>query len=471
MLIDEENADGSYSLFVVEVGRADPGGKQLLDQGGVSSYGGRIVGDRAVFSREIALDPVSGNSIDADLYSVRLDGADLRQLTSGSAIDVFRDVVGDRIVFNRRFGSFQTPSNQDVMSVRLDGSDLRPLAADPTRVESVSRLAGDVVVINSGLITGDFSLSNPDVHAVKADGSAAPVAIATSPGPELVRDVIGERIVFGSSIAGANGSTTSQLFSRQLNGDGLTALADAANEDARYVGHIGERVFIRNKTVSASGDVIDFITSVNADGSDKIAALVPSAFLEKVLADRLIFSRKVNGVTHLFSAAPDGQGEATQLTAGNASPDVAGVVGDTLVISRVQPLLGTPVRDLFALRLGVGGAQEAPLGNSADDESFQGVALGRVVFRRSVLQPNGTTRSEIHSVALDGSGARRLLPDSTGSEFVEAIREDGRVIIRRSLPSADGSANALEQLVAVGIDASNPVLLTDARADVDLLDD
>jgi hypothetical protein len=170
MLIDEQNDDGTHSLFVVDTARADSAGKLLLDQGGLARYQGRIAGERAVLRRVLATEPGDDEEpIDADLYSVALDGSDLRQLTSGPAFDSVRGVAGNRVVFNRRSAPLLPSADDDVMSMGLDGSDLRPLAADPARRETVSRLAGDVVIVSSRLPAEQNDL---DLHAVKADGSA-----------------------------------------------------------------------------------------------------------------------------------------------------------------------------------------------------------------------------------------------------------------------------------------------------------
>jgi hypothetical protein len=463
-LVDERNADGTHSLFLVDTLRDDRASRRLLDHESLSSYEGRIVGDRVIFSRTVAVAPGTGNPLDADLYSVGLDGAGLTQLTSGPALDELQGIVGERVVFNRRFGSPQSPVNQDVMSIRLDGTELRPLANNPARAESASRLVGDVVLVHSRLITSDFNQSNPDLYAVKADGSTAAAPIATSQAAEFFQAMVGEQVVFAHNIPGPNGWTLHRLYSRSLTDGAFNVLADAPDQDHRYVGHIGERVFISARKVTAAGAGPEFISSVNADGSDKIPVLVPNAYLQTVLGDRLIFSREWEGV-QLFSVAASGQDDRTQLTFASQPSTVVGVAGETLIIDRAQPSGSILLRDLHALHLGPTGAQEVPLATNADSEYYEGTAAGRVLFTRW-LPPN---RRELYSVALDGAGLLRLLADSPGSEFVEAVRGSRRVIVRRSM-TPGGGPNALEQLVAVNIDGSNPVVLSNTRSSVELVD-
>jgi hypothetical protein len=461
MLIDEENDDASHSLFVVDTARADSSSKRLLDQGGLTRYDGRIVGERAVFSRVIATAAGDDSEpIDTDLYSVKLDGSDLRQLTSGPGFDAINGIAGERVVFNRFVTSL------DVMSVKLDGNDLRPLAADPARVETVSMMAGDVVVVSSRSST-DFD--NTDLHAVKADGSAPGMPIAESSFAEAAKDVIGERIVFETRLAGPNG-VESDVHSLRLAGDRLADLAATPGDNERYAGRLGDRVFIQARTPSGSGVAVDFITSVNADGTDKIAAFVPGATFAGVTGERLVFNRSLNGVNQLLSVRADGQGGEVQLTANSRPSFFAGTAGEAVIVVRSQPLGNTSLFDLQAVRLTDSGVQEVPLATSNDEERFQGAANGRVLFERLASKPGGTERRELYSIAIDGSGLRRLLADSTESEFVEAQRDNGRVIVRRTLPAASGSSG-LKELVAVGIDGSNPVVLSAARRNVAVVDD
>jgi hypothetical protein len=467
MLIDEENDDNTHSLFVVDTARVDGGSKRLLDQGGLARYDGRIAGERVVFRRIVATDPDDAEEpIDADLYSVALDGSDRRQLTSGPAFDSLRGVAGDRVVFNRRSAPLQPPTDDDVMSIKLDGSELRALAADPARRESVSRVAGDVVIVSSRLASEQ---NNLDLHAVRADGSAPAVPVATSPAVETVQDVIDERVVFESRVSGA-GSVLRDLHSLRLSGSGLIALAATPADDERFVGRLGDRVFIQARTTSGSGVPVDFITSVNSDGGDKIAALVPSATFAGLTAKRLIFSRTVNNVSQLFSvAAGDGSGEV-QLTSNSRSSFLAGVIGDTLVVGRTQPLGNTALQDLHAVSASAAG--EVPLATSLDNERFVGSASGRVLFERAVPMPGQPgNRRELYSVAADSSGLRRLLADSTDQdEDFEALRDGSRVIVRRAQPAADGSAG-LQQLIAIDADGSNPLVLSTARRSVAVVDD
>jgi hypothetical protein len=460
-LIDEENDDGSHSLFVVDTVRADSGSKRLLDQGGLTRYDGRIVGERAVFSRVITTAAGDDSEpIDTDLYSVKLDGSDLRQLTSGPGFDAINGIAGERVVFTRFVTSL------DVMSVKLDGNELRPLAADPARAETVSMMAGDVVVVSSRSST-DFD--NTDLHAVKADGSAPGVPIAESSFAEAAKDVIGERIVFETRLAGPNG-LESDVHSLRLAGDRLADLAATPGDNERYAGRLGDRVFIKARTVSGSGVAVDFITSVNADGTDKIPAFVPGATFAGVTAERLVFNRSLNGVNQLFSVAADGQGGEVQMTSNSRPSFFAGTAGEAVIVVRSQPLANTSLFDLHAVRLTDTGVQEVPLATSNDEELFQGSANGRVLFARLASNPGGGQRTEIYSIAIDGSGLRRLLADSTESEFVEAQRDNGRVIVRRTLPAASGSSG-LKELVAVGIDGSNPMVLSAARRNVAVVDD
>jgi hypothetical protein len=467
MLIDEQNDDDTHSLFVVDTARADGGGKRLLDQGGLAPYNGRIADERVVFRRIVAT--AAGDKdepIDADLYSVALDGSDLRQLTSGPAFDSIGGVVGDRVVFNRRSAPLQPPTDDDVMSIKLDGSDLRALAADPARRESVVRLAGDVAIVSSRLASEQKNL---DLHAVRADGSAPAVLIAASPAVETVKDVIGERVVFESLVSG-NGSVLRDVHSLRLSGNGLIALAATPADDESFVGRLGDRVFIQARTTSGSGVSVDFIASVNADGSDKNAALVPGATFEGLAGERLIFRRQVNDVSQLFSvAAADGSGEV-QLTSDSRSSSLAGVVGNTLIVKRTQPLGNTALEDLHAVSASA--AQELPLATSLDNERFVGSANGRVLFERAVPRPGqNINRRELYSVGADSSGLRRLLADSTDEdEALDALRDGSRVIVRRTQPSSAGSGG-LQDLIAVDIDGSNPVVLSTARRRVAVVDD
>jgi hypothetical protein len=356
--------------------------------------------------------------------------------------------------------------------IELDGTDLRRLAADPARRESVSRIAGNVVIVGSKLIVSDFSDNNFDLMAVKADGSTPPLRVASLPNNESAFDVVGERVVFPSNVRGPDGIARSHLFSQRLAGGDLVELAAASNEQlVEYAGHLGERVFINLRQFVVLLGHVNFIASVNADGTDKVEALAVDAILHKVTGDRLIFHRRLNNVEHLFGIAANGQGDAIQLTTDEQPSYRVRVVGEPLVIARDRPAGSEVQVDLYALRLTAGGAQEVPLATSVDSESFEGSAKPRVVFTRSVPRPGQLDREEVHSVALDGTGPRRLLTDSPDAEFVESVRKDGRVIVRRTLPPADGSASALQQLVVVNIDGSHPDVLGRARNSVRVLDD
>jgi hypothetical protein len=255
----------------------------------------------------------------------------------------------------------------------------------------------------------------------------------------------------------------------RLSGNGLIALAATPADDETFVGRLGDRVFIQARAVSGSGVPIDFIASVNADGSDKIAALVPGATFEGLAGERLIFTRRLNDVSQLFSvAAADGSGEV-QLTSSSRSSFLAGVVGDALVVSRTQPLGNTALQDLHAVSASA--AREVLLATSLDGERFVGSANGRV-FERAVPRPGqNINRRELYSVGADGSGLRRLLADSTDEDEVfDSLRDNSRVIVRRTQPSTGGSGGLQDQ-IAVDIDGSNPVLLSTARRRVAVVDD
>jgi hypothetical protein len=81
----------------------------------------------------------------------------------------------------------------------------------------------------------------------------------------------------------------------------LAFLCAGQPSTTRWTGLLRPRIIFLSNCTNSSGVAVDFITSVNAGGTDQIAAFVPGATFAGVTGKRLVFSRSLNGVNQLVS--------------------------------------------------------------------------------------------------------------------------------------------------------------------------
>jgi hypothetical protein len=440
--------DLQYSLFAV---RTDGTGKQLLDQGAHGNYYGKIVNGRAYFERHnLVASPTPGS--DRDIYSVNIDGSDRRQLTSGADDDHIAAIVGDRIVIERILPPTASQST-DLVSIRLDGSDLRLLANDPQRRERVAVEAADGqhVLINSANTTDN------DLYSLRVDGSSAPIAIAVSPGRELVRGLIGNTVIFEDdrTTSATFGDQLIQVNARNVDGNGLIVLSEGANDQHYYLGNIDERVVIWNRNART-------VETVKLDGTAR-QQFVKDVLNKPFLRDALLFFEGPDslGVQQVFgfdllAALKGSKKPPVQLTHASSKSRILNFAPaelKTVIVYRQNDLLNPSTASIYAVQFGSNGVKETLLADNASTVYSNFVHQGRLIFQRLF--------ETYYSVKLDGTGMVQLLNAETSVIENVNVLANGRLVVTRYISAPAGSPfPELGQVFAVNADASNPTPLT-----------
>ena len=170
----------------------------------------------------------------ADLYLMRSDGSEVRQITRSPGYDggPFFSPDGERIVW-RRFDA--SGMNADIFTVKIDGSDVRRL----TNFQSMSwapffHPSGKYVVFTSN----KFGFENFELFVVDAAGEKEPVRVTTTDGFDglPVFSPEGKRLCWTSN---RGGEKRSQLFLAEWNHEAaLEALGSAPVRQATAEGEI-----------------------------------------------------------------------------------------------------------------------------------------------------------------------------------------------------------------------------------------
>lgn len=440
VLTDEQRDDGTYALYRVD---ARAGSKLLLDQGAKAPYSGHIIGQRAFFVRAISIDTGNGAVTDSDLFSVRLDGGDLKQLTMGPDRDERMLPLGDRLVFSRVRKVQGGTQTRDVMSVRQDGNDLTELATDAGQDElaMVVGSSADAVVIEATAPDGKKSLwTRP------ADGSLPAVSIAAPEQYLAFRTRVGDRIIF---------TTPGRVFSRRVDGSGLRDLFE--NQGNRYYDvALGDSVFA-NERVFANGGITEHLHVAKVDGSQAPSLFAMSSMLvgsTHEMPDRVFLSKLV-GQRHEFYVAPidTGLGAPRLLSTSDRFGLFSSIVGDAVIAQRIRyddPDIGLST-EIVSLRETPTGVQEVVLAERADLFVDTRAVNGRLFLNTVTgLSNDGWPVIKHFAVAADGTNLQPLVEDGPGSvhESIQA-RQDGQVIFRRTEYKLDGSESLGSELLSV----------------------
>jgi hypothetical protein len=459
VLTYEQQDDGTYALFQVNV---HSGVKVTLDQGAKAPYTGRIIGERAFFVRALTVDEATGAVADSDLLSVRLDGADMKRLTSGPERDHRMLPMGDRLVFSRvRY----LPGNQqtsDVMSARLDGSDLRELAADPDLNELVMvESAGDVVVIQA-TANGKQLLSTR-----RADGSLPAVPIAGVGNLQTFRALVGDRMIF---------TTPGKVFSSRLDGGGLVELF--GQEGERYFNsHLGNNVLA---TERVNGGPTEHLHLIKADGSGKVSPLAVSSWLAGVAPgepDRLFLDRFAGG-KHEFLVLPIGAavGASRLLSTSDRFTWMAAIEGDAVIARRDRdddPDI-TLSSEIVSLRETPAGVVEVLLASRVELGyglgGVVGSTEGRLVLNNITGMSVGWPLITYFAISPDGTDSKPLVQDAPGlvHESLQ-VRKDGQVIFRRSEYTVSDAKPLGSELLSVRVADGRVVRLSHSAKSVGLV--
>lgn len=460
VLTYEQQDDGTYAMFQVNV---HSGVKVILDRGAKAPYSGRIIGERTYFVRALSVDESTGAVAGSDLFSVRLDGADLKQLTSGPDRDHRMMPMGDRLLFSR---VRQPPDNRktsDVMSARLDGSDLRELAADPDLDElAMVESAGDVVVIQA-TANGKKLLSTR-----RADGSSPAMPVTGVENGLAFRALVGNRIIF---------ETPGKVFSSRLDGSGLVKLFGQEGK-RHFDSHLGNNVLA---TERVNGGPTEHLHMIKADGSGKVSPLALSSWLAGVAPgepDRLFLDRLVGG-KHEFLVLPVGvaAGPSRLLSTSDRFTWMAAIEGDAVIARRDRyddPDLGLS-SEIVSLRETPAGVVEVVLSSRVE----LGYGLGGVVGStegRLVLNSitgmfdGGWPLIGYFAISPDGTDSKPLVQDAPGSvpESLQ-VRKDGQVIFRRSEYTVSDAKPMGSELLSVRVADGRVVRLSSSAKAVGLV--
>jgi hypothetical protein len=460
LVYERETGDGTYTLYQVDI---FTGVKVMLDHGSLAPYTGRIIADRAMLVRTQAV-TASGEVLDSDLVSVRLDGRDRIQLTSGPEIDRSVFLAGNRLVFSRQRLLPGGDRTTDVMSVRMDGSELRALAADDARNEYAELPSGeasrDHLVISAWHVPNGFSLST-----VRVDGGAPAVPIAANPTGTTglaFHTMVGERVVYSAQgklySAPARGGESIQLF---------------AGAGARYYAAcVGDRI-VAAEIQEINGQWTTHLHMARVDGTDEISPLILSSGLVGTVPgtpDTLFLSSLVDGEYDLsMMQVGSSPGIPRLLSRSDRFTEFSGMEGDAMILKRAHlddPQLGYS-EDIVSLRETPTGISERVLARRADQPSspkgYIGSTHGRLVLNSfSGSLPGGRALFEHYAITANGEDVTHLAKDSGFHKFEAVlVHPGGRVILKRTdfLLSAPDEALRSE-LMSVDVHTGSAIRLT-----------
>ncbi len=275
------NPEGNAELFVAESSGA--GLRQLTDAASGSAAEPDLdsAGRRVVFSSTANY---TGQNPDAsrEIFAMFTDGTGLRQLTDAFAADSSAPAIsadGEWIAFESEADlAGQNPEgNREIFLVRFDGTDLRQLtqsASGDSRRPSVSADGARIAFDSDADLAGGNPDASREIFVVGRDGSglrqltSAPAG--TSQAPSLRPD--GQELAFQSDadLAGRNADANTEIFLAAADGTNLRQLTDTAagdNTQPRY-SEAGTITFLSSAPFAGPNpDGIFDVWQIGADGT------------------------------------------------------------------------------------------------------------------------------------------------------------------------------------------------------------
>lgn len=383
-----------------------------------------------------------------------------------------------------------TGSQESLFRSQTDGSGQVTLADEPGVRATFSKLAGSLVVYQTQPVPS-AGLDQRDIWKVSVSGTGRQV-LANAADDEVVRDVVGSRVIYDVVFSLPSGVRLNDLTSVVTDGSVRQTLGPAVRTPgsesiANYEGTVAGRVVYRrnNELHSVLPDGSDPRPLVNAPGSPSGqftvigmqgsvgtsviysarpssqfvpdlydvpvngGAIVPLAadpdndFLGGVSGNRVVYHR-CGGPCDLYSVSGDGTG-STSLSTDPDNEFVDEIVGGRIIYTRSV----NGQTDLYSVN--ADGTNTVPLATSPSNEAVVGTAGSRVIFRRTV---GGL--DDLYSIQADGSGGEIPLAtfaedDSfggvVGSRVIfERVMGSSVMISPRALYSVQADGTGLEQL-------------------------
>jgi len=258
------------------------------------------VGERLVFVR----------STDRTLFSVLLDGTDLRVLTTLPPDSSVPGALGSQVVFSVYNG---TSGTQQIFAVPITGGPVTTLVAG-SDYASVAALVGARLVYQRCPLIGTTTVAGPcDVYSVNSDGSGT-VALGTQPTYEAFQGVSGSQVVIRRV-----GGATDSLYSIPIMGGPETHIRTLDAQFEFVVLFVEDRIILLRAVDPFSGLVE--LWSVRNDGRDMVQ-LTDDAYRLTLVRSTGSFACFSRGPRDLWCVPADGSGPATLVT-----PDGEFVVG------------------------------------------------------------------------------------------------------------------------------------------------
>lgn len=306
---DESAENGTTYYYVVSAvetsgNESDPSSEVTASPSSGASSDSRI----AFQSNPDGLDGIGEADGNTEIYTVRLDGSSLRQVTDEivSSASPTWSPDGSRVAFasNR-----DEDANTEIYTIRPDGSDLRQVT-DPANVED-GRVAdilpewspsGDRIALTRDPDTTFRDTTEARIYTVDPDGSdLKQVARDSAIGFYPTWSPDGSRIAFTTS-------GSAEIFTIQPDGSDLRRVTDRSN----VVGNVGDL----DLAWSPDGSRIAFTSDRDEDGNAEIYTVDPDGSdLEQVTGTA---DGEVIDITPAWS--PDGN----RIAFGRARPDEKG---------------------------------------------------------------------------------------------------------------------------------------------------
>jgi len=306
----------------------------------------------------------------------------------------------------------------------------------------------------AGLIWGRTAGSQESLFRSQSDGSGQVTLVDEQGIRATFAKLAGSLVIYQTQAVPFSGGDQRDIWKVSTSGVGRQALANATDDEiVRDV--VGSRVIYDQIISLPSGVRLNDLTSVVTDGSGRavIAAAVRTPGSESIanyegsVAGKVVYSRN----SGLYSLLPDGS-DLRPLVNAPGSPSgqytftgMQGSVGSSVIFS-ARPS-SPPLPDLYDVPVNSGAI--VPLASDPDNDFLGGVNGNRVVYHRC------SGPCDLYSVASDGSGTVPLSTDP-GNEFLEEM-VGGRIVYTRSV-------NGQTDIYSVNADGTNPVPLATSPA-------
>jgi hypothetical protein len=427
-----------YDLYLV---KADHTGTTRLTTSGDALNALAIEDARVIYTRWMGSH--------RHLYAVGTDGSSNVSLGSDTAAvdQLLLGVLDHRAIF-QVLNAAEGANACDLFSVKLDGSDLRQIGsyAYANGVQAITPL-----VLGGKVVYTDISGGAGDLYAVNADGSGLRALSATSTLDTIQGELNPLDASTGKLVYEVFSGSNVQFHAVKLDGTGETTLAPGFQKQAAVKVASGQLFYLLNTTASYYD-----LWAVNLDGTHNRRLATANGSRSLALGDisstQAFYTAIAGSIREVYAVNLDGTG-TTALSPLGQNYGFAGLAGGKVVMSA---FLGTGLNRLYVVS--PDGTGLTPLTPGTELAYYLGSWNNRIYYSRN-LGASGSVQYAIFSCALDGSGVTTVV--SNGAYSAQQLTPaNARFVYQRS----DTSVSSDLGVGSVQADGTGELLLTPGTA-------